>query len=154
MFCCSFCRGQAMGIELNKVRGVWRLQAPMHWQTYIRTCRKIAPALLPPHPPARPWKLLDSVRRWLTRSPALSSASATAPVIVVARQVPASAAPAHQATQSAARATARAGSIEMVLPAASQLSVHRAAADLAMALNEQWMWHGTSCQVRCVRSAR
>ncbi len=147
------CRDQATDIELSKVRGVWRLQAPQRWRKYIQTCRAMAPALSPLHPLLRPWKLLINVRSWLTtRNQGLVSSIATAPATVAGAS--ASAAPAHQATQSAEGATARAGSIEMVSPPALQLPAHRAAADLAVALNEQWMWHGTSCQVNFMPSAR
>ena len=56
-----------------------------------------------------------------------------------------------QAVQPAAGPTTRVGSVGMLSPSASQPTLHCAVADLATALNEQWMWHGTSYQVKFVQ---
>ena len=53
--------------------------------------------------------------------------------------------------QPAAGSTTKAGSVEMIPSSASQPPLHCPVADLATALNEQWMWHGTSYQVKYVQ---
>ncbi len=141
---CSYCcRGLAVSMDLSKVRGVWRLQAPQRWLTYISTCRTItAPAPLPPaqiYPLRKPW--ID-VRRWFARAQTHGTVSASA------ARTPAAL---TQAVQPTAGSTTRAGSVEMFPPSAAQPPLHCAVADLATVLNEQWMWHGTSYEVRYVQ---
>ncbi len=149
---CSLCyRSLSDGMHLSKVRGVWRLQAPQCWQTYIRTCSAIAPTPvtpLPP-PPARPRKPVLNIRSSLKRNHGAASASATASA--PAARAPASATP-IQIVRPAVGATTLTSSVEMVSLPASQLPAHYAAADLAIALNEQWMWHGTSYPVRYIHA--
>ena len=157
--CSCCCRWQAVGMDLSKVRGVWRLQAPQRWLTYIRTCHTISHTIIAAEPaepeePAAPLapaqtprlrKRRIDVRRWFTRARIHDTVSATAPAS-------ATGAPAAltQAVQPAAGSATRAGSVEMISPSASQPPLHCAVADLNIALNEQWMWHGTSYQVRYV----
>ncbi len=112
-----------MGIILSKVRmrGVWRLQAPQRWQTFRRAPRW--------HRQCCPYNHLfgpgSFLSRWpTTRNQGLVSANCHSSSRSLSQRCASSS---SYATCSGA--TARAGSIEMVSPSASQVPAHRAAAD-------------------------